>query len=124
MLRTDFSDESVWRLVCEEMQQPVDGFRAHVDFVNDPAFTRVDAIEVATSLSGDPKRGFAFIVDHRTVSQAEHPILVVDVFGELGRTFRIIPSESWNVENNLSIANMDFCDFADSVDADGVFRGF
>lgn len=41
-----------------------------------------------------------------------------------GRTFRIIPSEMWGIENNLSIANMDFRDFADSADADGVFRGF
>jgi uncharacterized protein DUF6924 len=30
----------------------------------------------------------------------------------------------WGVENNLSLANMDFEEFADSVDADGVFRGF
>jgi len=30
----------------------------------------------------------------------------------------------WSVENNLSISNMDFSDFADSADADGVFRGF
>ena len=27
-------------------------------------------------------------------------------------------------ENNLSIANMDFREFAESVDPDGVFRGF
>jgi hypothetical protein len=27
------------------------------------------------------------------------------------------------VENNLSLANMDFDEFADAVDADGVFRG-
>jgi hypothetical protein len=30
----------------------------------------------------------------------------------------------WGVENNLSIANMDFQDFVDYVDLDGVFRGF
>jgi hypothetical protein len=29
-----------------------------------------------------------------------------------------------SVENNLSIANMDFIDFAESVDEDGIFRGF
>jgi hypothetical protein len=28
------------------------------------------------------------------------------------------------VENNLSLANMDFHEFADNVGADGVFRGF
>jgi hypothetical protein len=28
------------------------------------------------------------------------------------------------VENNLSVANLDFEDYADRVDADGIFRGF
>ncbi|MGF1568782.1 MAG: hypothetical protein ACFCVD_12050 [Nodosilinea sp.] len=43
---------------------------------------------------------------------------------EPGRTFRVIPREMWGVENNLSISNMDYYEFADSTDADGVFRGF
>jgi hypothetical protein len=30
----------------------------------------------------------------------------------------------WSVENNLSLANMDFDEFADAVDAAGIFRGF
>jgi hypothetical protein len=30
----------------------------------------------------------------------------------------------WSVENNLSLANLDFVDFAESVDDTGVFRGF
>jgi hypothetical protein len=30
----------------------------------------------------------------------------------------------WGVENNLSVANMDFHEFADNVEDDGVFRGF
>jgi hypothetical protein len=38
--------------------------------------------------------------------------------------FRCIPAEMWGVENNLNIANMDWEDFADEVDADGIFRGF
>ena len=46
------------------------------------------------------------------------------MYDEPGRTFRVIPSEMWSVENNLSIANMDFAEFADAVDEDGVFRGF
>lgn len=49
---------------------------------------------------------------------------MVDLDDEPGRTFRVIPRELWSVENNLSIANMDYRDFADSVGADGVFRGF
>jgi hypothetical protein len=30
----------------------------------------------------------------------------------------------WNIENNLSLANMIFDEFAMAVNHDGVFRGF
>lgn len=30
----------------------------------------------------------------------------------------------WGVENNLSLANMDYADFAANVDPDGILRGF
>ncbi len=123
-LRTDFSDESAWQEVCAAIQRPVGEFRAYVDFVNDPDFAGMGSKEVSAFLSGDPDRVFVFIIDHVTLTQPEHPILVVDVFDEPGRTFRVIPSEAWNVENNISLANIDFVDFANSVDADGVFRGF
>lgn len=33
-------------------------------------------------------------------------------------------SRRGGVENNLSLANMGFEEFADAVDEDGVFRGF
>jgi hypothetical protein len=49
---------------------------------------------------------------------------VVDLYAEPGRTFRVVPRETWAVENNLSIANMDFAEFADRADPDGIFRGF
>ena len=49
---------------------------------------------------------------------------LVDLIEEPGRWFRVVPREAWAVQNNLSLANMDFVDFADSVDRDGVFRGF
>jgi len=59
-----------------------------------------------------------------TLTNAEHPILVVDLWETPGRTFRVIPARMWSVENNLSLANMDFHEFAESAGADGVFRGF
>jgi hypothetical protein len=51
-------------------------------------------------------------------------LLVVDLKRRPGRSFRVIVQELWGVENNLSLANMDFEEFADSCDPDGVFRGF
>jgi hypothetical protein len=45
--------------------------------------------------------------------------------GELyGSSFRCTAGEVASIDANLSIANMDFSEFASSVDHDGVFRGF
>ncbi len=62
-----------------------------------------------------------FVVDGVTIRDADHPVLVIDLADQPGRTFRVIPSEMWSVENNLSLANMDFDEFADAVDAAGSF---
>jgi hypothetical protein len=125
MLRTEFSDDAAWAALCETVQEPSeDGFKAFVDCVNDPAY---DGLTVEQMVALAPKgsdRSFAFIADRTTFTNPERPVLVVDLYDEPGRTFRVIPRELWGVENNLSLANMDFYEFADSVDPDGVFRGF
>ncbi len=48
----------------------------------------------------------------------------MDLYDGSGHEFRAIPSQIQGIENNLSIANMDFEEFAEAVDEDGVFRGF
>lgn len=124
VVRTDFSDEAAWARICSEIESPVGEFRAYVTFVSDPDFDGL-SVSALTSLSQrGPYRSFMFVVDRFSLTDAEHPILVLDLAGEPGRTFRVVTSEMWSVENNLSISNMDFSDFADSADADGVFRGF
>jgi hypothetical protein len=40
-----------------------------------------------------------------------------------GRTFRLPPRWYADVSANLTIANMDFAEFADATDASGTFRG-
>ncbi|HEX4204094.1 MAG TPA: hypothetical protein VHZ51_07820, partial [Ktedonobacteraceae bacterium] len=122
VLRTDFSDDRVWQVVCAAIEEPVGDFRAYVTFVSDRAFERITVEKVVARVKKDV--GFLFIVDDMTISHKEHPILVVDLRNEPGRTFRVIPSEMWSVENNLSIANLSFWEFANSADDDGVFRGF
>jgi len=123
-LRTDFSDDRAWETVCAAIDEPVGEFKAYVDFVSDPEYAGLEAEELPAMPSDDPHRRFAFIVDHMALSHPEHPILVVDLKDEPGRAFRVIVSEMWGVENNLSIGNMDFEEFADAVDRDGIFRGF
>ena len=125
VLRTDFSDSLAWEQISVAIQQPQTehGFQARVECISDPAFTGLTP-ENVVSLSTGPYRAFVFLVDSETISNPEHPVLVVDLNREPGRRFRVIPSEMWGVENNLSLANMDFEEFAAAADEDGVFRGF
>ena len=124
VVRTDYSDEPGWDRICREIEAPVGEFRAYVCFVNDPDFEGLSVDELTTLGQRGGDRSFMFVVDRASLSDAEHPILVLDLADEPGRTFRVVPREMWSVENNLSLANMDFMEFADNVDADGVFREF
>jgi uncharacterized protein DUF6924 len=124
VVRTDFSDPAAWEVVCTAIQQPVGDFQAYVTFVDDPAFDGLDIAHVQASVPPESYRSFLFVVDRETLQNPEHPIVVLDLQGVPGRTFRVLPSAMWSVENNLSLANMDWEEFAEGVDADGVFRGF
>ncbi|GAB3849114.1 hypothetical protein GCM10027610_071720 [Dactylosporangium cerinum] len=75
-------------------------------------------------MPGAADRSFLFLVDSVTITHPEMPLLAVDLCYEPGRSFWVVPTEMWSVENNLSLFNMDFSDFANNVDPDGVFRGF
>lgn len=125
LLRTDFSDEAAWAALCEAARSPSEeGFQANVDCVSDRSFDGLSVEPVAASARKASGQTFAFIADRLTLTDPERPVLVVDLSHEPGRTFRVIPSQLWAVENNLSLANMDYAEFADHVDPDGVFRGF
>ena len=117
-----------------------EGFQAYFEFLDDPAFQGVTIAELLSLVSSEYKTqfGFLMVVDHATITQPEHPLLIVNLDGdeahegkedpagepEYGREFRAIPTAVSSIESNLSIANMGFEEFADAVDEDGVFRGF
>ena len=124
VLRTDYSNQEVWEAVRTAMlaPSPDDGFQAYVDIVEDPAYQDMTIKEVLQHV--DSPIGFLFIVDNMTIVHPDHPILCIDLLDEPGQSFRLVPTELWAVENNLSIANMDYFEFRDAVDADGIFRGF
>jgi hypothetical protein len=124
VLRTDFSDDSAWAAVCAACRAPSpDGFGADLAFVSDRAFAGVTPEQVV-ALPKAGYLGFLFLVDDVTIAGTEMPIVVVDLLHDPGRWFRVIPGEMWAVENNLSLANMDFFEFAHHADPDGIFRGF
>ena len=122
VVRTDFSDQSTWEAVRQEVTEPVDGFQAHVHFVEDQTFAGLGVPELVKAAGHD--RSYLMVADRTTIQSPEHPLLIIDLFDEPGRTFRALPSCVQSIQNNLSIANMDFEEFARATGKDGVFRGF
>jgi hypothetical protein len=123
VLRTDFSNEASWEDLRRAILEPVGDHSAHVTFVSDPEYDGISKADLLHLLEGTA-RSYLFVVDEKTLADSEFPIIALDLFEDHGRTFRVIPHEMWSVENNLSLGNMDFSEFADAVDDDGVFRGF
>jgi hypothetical protein len=126
VIRTDFSSQQSWLAVQEQMLAESDeGFRAYVEIVEDEGFEGSEPDRVLASVGDDYGYSFVIIADRLTMIDAEHPLLVLDLGHEPGRSFRVIPGAVQSVENNLSIANMDFFEFADAAEQDGgVYRGF
>jgi hypothetical protein len=126
VLRTSFSDPSAWGAIrtAIEAPTPIDGFLAYVQFVDDAAYEGMVKDQVVDLFRGRVGHTFVIVADDTSMTAAEHHLLVIDLARELGREFRAVPSAIQSIENNLSIANMDFTEFAGAVDEDGVFRDF
>jgi hypothetical protein len=124
VLRSDFSDDSAWEAICSAVQEPVGIFRANVDILSDPNYEGITTEQILDFIPTNYEHSIIFIVDSVAISNPENPILVVDLYDDPGQSFRVIPSEIWGIENNLSLANVDFSEFAIAVDQDGIFRGF
>ncbi len=126
VLRTDFSNQATWETICATIREPVGDFhfRANVEFLDDRQYTDISKDQLLELIPKNYNHSFIIIVDQTAISKPEHPLLVIDLYEKSAHEFRAIPSQIQGIENNLSIANMDFEEFADSVDADGVFRGF
>jgi hypothetical protein len=126
VIRTDFSDQETWDAIgAAILQLTEEGFGAQVEFVDDVAYrgaTKEQLLDLVPE--GDERPFFLMIVDAVTVRSPEHLVLVVDLWREPGRELRAVPAAVQAIENNLSIANIDFAEFADAVDEDGIFRGF
>jgi hypothetical protein len=123
LFRTDFSNESAWQELVKAAKTPSeDEFLANLQFIEDKKFSGAEAHVLATSAIA-ANQAVVFISDAITLTHADLPVLCIDVFAP-ERMFRVIPAELWSVENNLSIANMDFTDFAGAAGSDGIFRGF
>jgi hypothetical protein len=99
-------------------------FRANVEFIDDVDFADIRKDQLLEILPMVYNHSFIIVADQMAISHPEHPLLIINLFDRSAHEFRALPAQIQGIENNLSIANMDFEEFADSVDGDGVFRGF
>jgi hypothetical protein len=125
VVRTDFSDDAAWRSVVDAMLAPTEeDFQASLDLLDDPAYRDQTTAQLVGQVPEDYEHSFLIVVDALTINAPRHPVVVVDLYEDPGRVFRAVPRAVQAIENNLSIANMDFADFADSVDDSGIFEDF
>jgi hypothetical protein len=146
LLRTDFSDDAAWSTVVSEVTRPADlgggydEYQPAISPFDDRFFEGATGASLAEIWSSHAMEGgYVLLADARSSAEAadgrDVTVEYVDLSVEgdedsellhsyLGRTFRCAAREVAAIEANLSIANLDFSDFADSLDDQGVFRGF
>jgi|SRR5689334_19558002 len=126
VLRTDFSNQAAWDEICTTIREPVGDFHfvANVEILDNIEYAGLTTNRLLEFIPRDYHHSFIVVADQIAISHPDHPLLIVDLYERTGREFRAIPSQIQSIENNLSIANMDFEEFANAVDEDGIFRGF
>ena len=124
LIRTDFSDQGAWKTLATEASEPCAPFIFTMEIVDDRANSGATVEQLMGALPEDYPLSFMVVADSISISQPDHPLLVVDLLEERGRQFRTVAAQVASIDNNLSIANMGFEEFAGAVDEGGVFRGF
>lgn len=125
VVRTSFADARAWAdALSVVMPKNDEGFRTYVEVVDDNAWVGAEWEQVRrAALATDEQAAVLFIVDSAALEPG-YPVLVVDLGDLAHEPFRCVASEVWGVDNDLNMANMDWEEFADMAESDGVFRDF
>jgi hypothetical protein len=122
LVRTHFGDDAAWAAVKDAATaENDDGFCADVRVVDDPAYDGVDWLPLRGAARIATQDAAVLFVADADAHSGHFPIVVVDL-AEDRQPFRCAASQLWAVDNNLNLANMDWEDFADYLDSDGVYR--
>ncbi|MBG6103867.1 hypothetical protein IW249_004281 [Micromonospora vinacea] len=125
VLRTDFTDDTAWEAVKAALRTSEGEDSA--TFVSDPKYMGVslhELVDADNAASYEDRLTYLFLADATTMTDVERPLLALDLADEPGRTFRVPPRWYADVSTNLTIANMDFAEFANTMDRSDTYRGF
>ncbi len=127
VIRTDFSAPTAWETARVAILAPgaeAALFTAHVEFIDDPDLADYTPEQVLALVPDEFAHPCLFIVDTTTLTTADWPVLVMDLYKDRGRTFRTVADELHGIEANLSVGNSDFSFYAEfAEETGGVFRG-
>jgi hypothetical protein len=125
LVRTYFGDEAGWDALRAEIDEgSEEGFFANVQYVNDRQFEGFSSEALETA---HPHRvsgwDVMYVADEQAITHPVHPLLLVRVGSTEDLPFRCRADALYEVDANLSLANLDWEDFRDQVDASGVYGG-
>lgn len=128
IVRTDYTDEQAWQAVTVALMQSWGDrdYDAQVCFVDHSVWAGATADEVLRAVSADEELSVVFLADQVTMGSARQPLLAATTIPreeyerfeeyegirEFGGEFRTTPAGVHEIHANLSIANMDFEEFA------------
>ncbi|MEV7227205.1 hypothetical protein AB0M79_09300 [Polymorphospora sp. NPDC051019] len=130
VVRADFDHDRAWQWIVREIGAATEeGFGGDVEFVEDRTLAGLDGLAIAARyLPAYPceyRHPVLFVADLVAMAAPEHALLVVNLnTGVDAGPFRTVPRQVQAIQNNLSLANMDYVDFERAAGPDGVFRGF
>jgi hypothetical protein len=96
LVRTDFSDETGWQVLCREIARPVDDFRARLHFVSDLAFEGATHAQLVAA-GAARGRSFLLVADREAICDPQQKVLALDILEMPGRSFRFVPSVAWRL---------------------------
>ncbi|WP_051795473.1 hypothetical protein [Streptomyces sp. NRRL S-87] len=124
LVRTDFTQPHAWQKLCATLQTPTrEGFQADVVTIDDPVYQGLTPEQVLQRAPTDPQDRLIAVADTPALSTPDLPLLVIDLLEEGPQNLRVIAAQLWSIDNNLSLGNMDYEEFAEAADDHGVYRG-
>ena len=96
---------------------------ADVRVIDDPQYAGWTPGQLAASDLPDPGTGVIYAADERTLTDPEHPILVIDRTADPAMSFRNVPSQLAIIDGNLFSGNLLFEEFAEGLGEGEIYRG-
>ncbi|MFC4084123.1 DUF6924 domain-containing protein [Amycolatopsis samaneae] len=132
VIRTDFTHPRAWEELSDLLRGLTsEGLLTEVRVVDDSRYEGMTTQQLLTLVPDGGEYAYLAVADGLTTASAEkrpqdRSVLIVDLDDEEepGSTFRALVSELASIDANLSLANLDFAEYADAVGEDGVYRGF